>query len=54
VLDLANTLLGAGTNGYSMDVMVDLVTELNSAFGDRFEIEPSVFAQAHLMSGMCP
>jgi hypothetical protein len=34
--------------------MVDLVTELNSAFGDRFEIEPSVFAQAHLMSGMCP
>jgi hypothetical protein len=54
VLDLANTLLGAGTNGYSIDVMVDLVTELNSAFGDRFEIEPSVFAQAHLMSGMCP
>jgi len=51
VLGLANTLLGGGSNGYTIPAITDLVTSLNNAFVAGV---PSTFAVAHLLNGSCP
>lgn len=51
VMDIANTLLGGGSNGYDIVAITDLLGQLNNSFMDG---TPSPFAQAHLVNGPCP
>lgn len=51
LLALANTLLGGGSNGYSITDILTLVVDVNNAFTDG---APSTFAQDHLVNGSCP
>lgn len=51
VMDLVNTLLGGGTNGYTIPAITDLTVLLNAAFIGG---EPSTLAQNHLFVGPCP
>jgi len=51
VLGLANTLLGGGSNGYTIVALTDLATLLNNSFLDG---SPSTFAVEHLVNGSCP
>lgn len=51
MLGLANTLLGGGSNGYTISAITLVIVDLNNAFLDG---APSVFAEAHLVNGVCP
>ena len=50
LLGLANTLLGGGSNGYTITEILTLVAAVNTAFTDG---APSTFAQDHLVNGSC-
>ena len=50
-LALANTLLGGGSNGYSITELTPIAAELNNAFTTG---APSTWAQDHLVNGACP
>ena len=50
-LAIANTLLGGGSNGYSLTEIAALTAKLTLAFAAGM---PSTFAQQHLASGACP
>ena len=55
VLDIGNTLLGGGSNGYSISAISTLAAQLNSAFEVAFDNgTPTIFAQDHLFVGACP
>lgn len=51
LLAIANTLLGGGSNGYSIAAINESVAGLNTAFLDG---AVSSFAVAHLINGSCP
>jgi hypothetical protein len=51
VLAIANTLLGGGSNGYTIAAISTLASDLNGAFSGG---TPSTFAQDHLYVGACP
>jgi hypothetical protein len=50
-LALANTLLGGGTSGVSIDQVTPIAAQINSAFTGG---APSTWAQDHLVHGPCP
>ena len=50
-LGLVNTLLGGGSNGYTIADLAPILVALNDAFEGG---APSTFAQDHLVSGACP
>ena len=51
VLAIANTLLGGGSNGYSLANVAALAGSLNTSFGGG---TVTTFAQQHLVNGACP
>jgi len=48
---LANTLLGGGSNGYTIDDITEVAGQLSLAF---FNGVPNHFAQNHVVNGPCP
>lgn len=54
VLGLANTLLGGGTNGYTVTAINATVAELNRSFLSFYNLAPTQWAQEHLAVGACP
>jgi hypothetical protein len=48
---LANTLLGGGSNGYTIDDVVEVVGQLSLAFLNG---APNTFAKEHVVNGTCP
>jgi hypothetical protein len=48
---LANTLLGGGSNGYTIDDITEVAGQLGEAFLNGV---PNPFAQDHIVNGPCP
>jgi len=48
---LANTVLGGGSNGYTIDDVAEVAGQLDMAF---FNGVPNPFAQEHVVNGPCP
>ncbi|HEY5924676.1 MAG TPA: hypothetical protein VIV11_23515 [Kofleriaceae bacterium] len=51
LLASANTLLGGGTNAFTINDLAPIAAELNNAFSGG---APSTWAQDHLFNGACP
>ena len=51
LLDVANTLLGAGASTFTIAEVAPIVSDVTASF---ISGTPSTFAQEHLVNGACP